>query len=213
MRQIRAYPLPEECALKTGALDLEPHGILFGQRHYLVAFREDAMEERHPRLYSLPNILAAEVLPGIFERRLGFRLSDYAARSFGVFQEKPQKVIWRFAPHLAADAAEHTFHPTEEKRALPDGSLEVRFRAGGLAEMAWHLFTWGPGVTIVAPDDLRDLYRTLLRDALRGVPAAKPGRERITEKVARGLVDRLVVQPMRIDWPDEPRSRAPTQRR
>jgi predicted DNA-binding transcriptional regulator YafY len=31
----------------------------------------------------------------------------------------------------------------------------VRFRAGGVQEMCWHLFTWGTAVTIVAPDELR----------------------------------------------------------
>jgi predicted DNA-binding transcriptional regulator YafY len=38
-----------------------------------------------------------------------------------------------------------------------DGSLIVRFRAGGVQEMCWHLFTWGTVVQIVAPDTLRVL--------------------------------------------------------
>jgi predicted DNA-binding transcriptional regulator YafY len=36
-----------------------------------------------------------------------------------------------------------------------DGALMVRFRVGGLREMAWHLFTWGDAVTIIAPKDLK----------------------------------------------------------
>lgn len=31
----------------------------------------------------------------------------------------------------------------------------MRFRAGGMQEMCWHLFTWGTAVTIVAPTSLR----------------------------------------------------------
>jgi hypothetical protein len=31
----------------------------------------------------------------------------------------------------------------------PDGSLIVRFRAGGLLEMAWHLFTWRNEVKVL----------------------------------------------------------------
>lgn len=40
-----------------------------------------------------------------------------------------------------------------------DGSLTVRFRAGGLREICWHLFTWGDTVTIVAPAALREMLR------------------------------------------------------
>ena len=36
-----------------------------------------------------------------------------------------------------------------------DGGLIVRFRAGGVQEMCWHLFTWGTGVRVVGPDCLQ----------------------------------------------------------
>ena len=38
-----------------------------------------------------------------------------------------------------------------------DGSLTVRFRAAGLLQIAHHLMTWGPTVTILAPDRLKVL--------------------------------------------------------
>ena len=31
----------------------------------------------------------------------------------------------------------------------------VRFRAGGIDEMCWHLFTWGESVTVMKPARLR----------------------------------------------------------
>ena len=37
----------------------------------------------------------------------------------------------------------------------PDGALTVRFRAGGVQEMCWHLFTWGTTVAIMKPVSLR----------------------------------------------------------
>jgi len=37
-----------------------------------------------------------------------------------------------------------------------DGALRVSFRAGGVQEMGWHLFTWGTVVTVVAPEELRE---------------------------------------------------------
>jgi predicted DNA-binding transcriptional regulator YafY len=43
-----------------------------------------------------------------------------------------------------------------------DGSTVVRFRAGGLMEMCWHLYTWGANVDVVEPPELRDLMSKAL---------------------------------------------------
>lgn len=150
-----------------------PHGVLFGQRHYLVAFPV-GRTRRLPALYSLGDILDARLGDAPFTRQPGFDLRAYAARSFEVFQEEPSEVVWRFPPKLAADARDHHFHPTERKTELTDGLLEVRFTAGGLKEMAWHLFTWGPDVEIVSPPELRDLYASMVRDTLHGLERYRP---------------------------------------
>ena len=43
-------------------------------------------------------------------------------------------------------------HPTPRFAPdQPDGSLLVRFRAGGALEMCWHLFTWGDHVEVLVP--------------------------------------------------------------
>lgn len=148
---------------RLSTVELEPHGVLFGHRHYLVAFPANSVA-RAPKLYALGNISQPE-LTGPFQRRPGFDLRAYTAQAFGVFQEPAIDVIWRFAPHLAADVLDHHFHPTEQKRRLDDGGVELRFRAGGMLEMCWHLFTWGDGVEVVAPTELRDRYQALIEVA------------------------------------------------
>ena len=65
----------------------------------------------------------------------------------------------RFAPSAARDARAYLFHPTQTFADEADGSLTVRFHAGGLLQIAHHLMTWGPAVTIVAPPELQDLMR------------------------------------------------------
>jgi len=37
---------------------------------------------------------------------------------------------------------------------------------GGRHELCWHLFTWGKNVEIVKPQELKDTYEKLLKDAL-----------------------------------------------
>jgi predicted DNA-binding transcriptional regulator YafY len=63
--------------------------------------------------------------------------------------------LLRFIPEVADEVATFQFHPTQDITREPDGSTIVHFRAGGLREMAWHLFTWGEAVRIVAPEALR----------------------------------------------------------
>ncbi len=107
------------------------------------------------RLWRLDRIASMDLLDRSFTRRVDFDLASYAAQSFGVFQEKPIDVVLRVAPEAAGEARCWTFHPSQTLEPEPDGALLVRFRAGGVQEMCWHLFTWGTTVTVVAPDDLR----------------------------------------------------------
>jgi predicted DNA-binding transcriptional regulator YafY len=142
---------------------VHPYGFLFGGRHYLVARDPTA---RELRLFSLADIRNAELLDRDFEREPGFDLRRFAERSFGVFQEEPRDVVWRFAPSAASAARDHVFHPTQRVEEAPDGSLVVRFRAGGLWEMAWHLFQWGGDVLVVRPPELRRTLREMLERSL-----------------------------------------------
>lgn len=135
---------------------VSPLGFLYGTRHYLVAL-EDQGSKTEPKLFSLSNIEKVEPTQKSFVRPPGFSLQQYSERSFGVYQETPFEVIWRFKPKAAAEASEYQFHPLQESRRLPDGSLECKFRAGGTLEMAWHLYQWGEDVEVVSPPHLAAL--------------------------------------------------------
>jgi predicted DNA-binding transcriptional regulator YafY len=128
-----------------------PYGMLYGGRGWLVA-HVDGLPEM--RLWRLDRIVSVDLLDRGFTRE-DFDLIAYAAQSFGVFQEEPIDVVLRFTPEAADDASGWLFHPLQRTERDRDGALIVRFHAGGLQEMCWHLFTWGTAVTIVAPEDLR----------------------------------------------------------
>ena len=129
-----------------------PYGLLYGGRGWLVA-HVDGLPEM--RLWRLDRIVSVDLLDRGFARREDFSLEAYAAQSFGVFQEQPTDVVLRFTPDVADDAESWLFHPSQSTERDPDGSLLVRFRAGGAQEMCWHLFTWGAAVTVVEPKSLR----------------------------------------------------------
>ena len=137
---------------KTSRQRAEPYGVLYGNRPFLVARTTWANDLR---LLRLANVSECTLTAETFVRDPDFNLRDYAQRSFGTFQERPVHVELRFDPSAARDAAAFLFHPSQRTVANEDGSLTVRFKAGGLDEMCWHLFTWGNGVTVEKPLRLR----------------------------------------------------------
>jgi predicted DNA-binding transcriptional regulator YafY len=139
---------------------LYPYGILYGGRGWLVAHVEILPDMR---LWRLDRIASVDLLDRNFDRREDFSLANYAALSFGVFQEEPHDIVLRFSPYAVEDAAGWMFHPTQTMERQDDGSLIVRFRAGGAKEICWHLFTWGEAVQIVSPDHLQRKYLKMRR--------------------------------------------------
>ena len=137
---------------KTNRQRVEPYGVLYGNRPFLVARTAWANDFR---LLRLANISEFSLTAETFVRDPDFDLRDYAKRSFGTFQEPPVQVKLRFDANAARDAATFLFHPDQRTTTNEDGSLTVRFKAGGVDEMCWHLFTWGEGVTVEGPVRLR----------------------------------------------------------
>lgn len=143
-----------------------PLGLLHAEgRRYLVG-RSGYHGAIH--LFRLGRIDAVDLTSRPVARPRDFDIDRYAAQAFGVFQEEPVDVVWRFKPEAAADARTFLFHPTQTLQDQADGALLVSFKSGGLREMCWHLFTWGEAVEIVKPKKLKVLYRRLLAEAQRG---------------------------------------------
>lgn len=125
---------------------LGPIAMLFGEgRQYLLAWSEYQDELR---LFALAGFESIELDDEVFERPEDFDLQDWLAESFGIWREEPQDVEWRFSPEVADEAAVYVFHPKQETERLADGSLVVRFWAGGRQEMAWYLTRWGDNVEV-----------------------------------------------------------------
>ena len=136
----------------TSRQRVEPYGVLYGNRAFLVGPTDWADD---PRLWRLDRIREARILEQAFDRDPEFDLRSYAERAFGTFQEEPVDVVLRFDEDAAHDARNFLFHPTQTSEWNQGGTLTVRFRAGGIEEMCWHLITWGESVTVEKPLHLR----------------------------------------------------------
>lgn len=135
---------------------VEPHGIIVGTRHYLVARYAVNGADRRFRQYRLDRIIDIKGTTTFFVRDPEFDIETYSTFAFGsYFSEAEHRLVrWRFRPRAAAVAREFVFHPKQVMTDLDDGSLLVEFTASGWVEMAWHLVSWGKSVEVLEPPEL-----------------------------------------------------------
>ncbi len=143
-------------AHEKGWREVEPYGFLYGNKHYLIAWYQKKKAMCH---FNLNNILEIEVLDEYFERQSDFSLQEFSEQSFGVYQEEPFDVEWLFDKEVAAEAEKYIFHPKQTAEKNNDGTLTVRFHAGGAREMDWHLYTWGEHVKVLKPENFGELKK------------------------------------------------------
>jgi predicted DNA-binding transcriptional regulator YafY len=130
--------------------EVTPFGVLFGRSNYLVAD-----EGQGPRNWRLDRLHDVAVADRAAARPEGFSLQAYADESFGIYQDDTADVVLRITPAGAEDALRWRFHANQAVEPQADGSVIVRFRASGMLELAWHLFTWGDKVQVLAPPNLK----------------------------------------------------------
>jgi len=136
------------------AREVTPFGILFGRSNYLVAAEDAGIG---PRNWRLDRIFEPEVTGRPGARPEGFSLQAYADESFGIYQDDTADVVLRVLPPGREDALRWRFHANQRVEPQDDGCVVVRFRASGMRELAWHLFTWGDKLEVVGPQALKDM--------------------------------------------------------
>lgn len=149
-----------------------PFGIIIGKYHYLIAFNAEQGAGDHGenlRTYRMDRMKDVALLDRSFVRPDRPTIKDFARNSFGIYQEQPRKVRWRFSKDRAEEAACFVFHPTQKATFEPDGTLLVEFEAGGLKEMAWELFQWDGEVEVLEPAELKEVMAEQIALARRVV--------------------------------------------
>jgi predicted DNA-binding transcriptional regulator YafY len=110
---------------------------------------------------AVDRIVAIQILESEFTVDPGFDVARYRQEAFGVVWEKPQTVMVRFSADQAPYVRERQWHPTQRIRELPDGRLELTFRAGGTFEITRWVLGWGDAAEVVRPIRLRGSNRPL----------------------------------------------------
>jgi predicted DNA-binding transcriptional regulator YafY len=143
--------------------DVMPFGIIFGRLNYLIGADAGATKAKHYRLDRIENL---ECLDTSASPPADFDLVAFANTAFAYFEGEQKDVVLHVLPGGMEDFKNYRFHSSQTVEPHPEGGAIVRFRASGMLELAWHLFTWGNKIEIVEPVSLRQQITTELRAAL-----------------------------------------------
>jgi proteasome accessory factor B len=85
--------------------------------------------------------------------------------AFGVAWNDAMNVVLRFRADQAPYVRERVWHPSQKLTDLPNGGVELAFRAGGPFEIRRWILGWGDAVEVVSPRDLREEVEQILTSA------------------------------------------------
>ncbi len=147
-------------------ITLNPYGVIIADKYYLVGFNEYVKDLR---LYKVDKISKLEIIEEYFEKDEEFSLTEYCNNSFGIYQEEPLKITLEFDKSTAEDVLNYHFHPTQKRKQLDNGNVQVKFTAGGTYAICQELFKWGGKVQIKKPIELKNYYKKYLSDVLNNL--------------------------------------------
>jgi predicted DNA-binding transcriptional regulator YafY len=130
---------------------LEPS--LIGHSSYVVARDRDLGQMR---TFKLERITRAEQSAESYQIPAEFDVNRYLAGAWGIFHSgEPVEVRLRFYPPAAARVQESIWHPSQQLRDGPKGSLDMTVTVTGIIEITPWILGWGDAVEVLAPDELR----------------------------------------------------------
>ena len=134
-----------------------PYGLIHGAITYLIG--QIPGWDDDPITFRLDRMSDPQASDVFGEPPEDWDLDAWQAQSFGVWREEDYDIVLRVLPDGVQRARNWRFHPNQVLEEDGD-CLIVRFRAGGLWEIADHVFTWGGDVEIEGPKELREVMRS-----------------------------------------------------
>jgi proteasome accessory factor B len=134
---------------------LEPDAAL--RSVYLIAYDEPAAAMR---TYKVERIRTATLTAERYEIPDDFDPDAWLANSWGIWSpdasHPPTRIRLRFSAGIAHRLREAIWHRSQELTELPDGGLELAFTVNGIVEIQPWILSWGDGVEVLEPAELRD---------------------------------------------------------
>src|SRR5918996_3131892 len=142
---------------------LEPDAAL--RSVYLIGYDEPAAAMR---TYKVERIRSATLTQDRYEIPPDFDPDAWLANSWGIWSSEstpPVRVRLRFEPSVAHRVREAVWHRSQELTELPDGGVELAVTVAGVVEIRPWILSWGDGVEVLEPPELRQAVANAVRTA------------------------------------------------
>lgn len=117
------------------------------------------------RNFHIGRIEEWRVLDKQFEPDASFSAEQFMSRGFLTEVGEAQDIAIRFDAYQARWIREREWHPTQEPlEELPDGSVILRFRSGGINEIKRWVMQWGSHAEVLQPAELREAVEQEVRN-------------------------------------------------
>jgi predicted DNA-binding transcriptional regulator YafY len=139
---------------KETARTIDPYGLVLHEGIWiLIGF---CNLRKQIRSFALDRIVSIEERNRYFTPRDDFSLEEHFSRAWGIIDGEEKKVVVRFRKE-AADyiLRRDSWHPSEKRKVLPDGGVELTFIVAGTLEVKKWIYSWLPHVEVIRPLSLR----------------------------------------------------------
>jgi predicted DNA-binding transcriptional regulator YafY len=133
---------------------VDPYGLVFYDGIWMLIGYCHLRKEI--RSFALDRILDLKERNLYFRPPEDFSLQDYFSHSWGVIEGEAVKIRVRFSSEVADYILRKKWHPSEERRLLANGDVEITFGVAGVDEIRRWIYSWLPHAEILEPSWLRD---------------------------------------------------------
>lgn len=112
------------------------------------------------RMFAVSRIQSVKPTGDNFERPTNFSIDETIGSGFQMFCETDAEIrdiVIRCDAEVAKYVREKRWHPTQTIVEQPDGSIVLRWRLNSIIEVSRWIQSWGEGVEVLEPIDLREL--------------------------------------------------------
>jgi len=150
----------------TGVRLVDPYGLVYHDGIWIMVGHCHVRKEI--RSFAVDRVLDIKERYLYFKPLADFDLKEHLSHSWGVIDGKEVPVTVRFNKNISEYILrKEKWHPSEKRRTLPDGAVELAFAVAGTDEIKRWIYSWLPNVEVIKPQSLRkQIQRELSESAL-----------------------------------------------
>jgi len=145
---------------------VDPYGLVFYEGSWILIGYCHLREEI--RRFALDRISDLKETWLYFKPKDNFNLEEHLSHSWGIYDEKEVQVTVRFASEIAdLVTRKKSWHPSEKRKILSNGDVELSFTVAGVREIKKWIYTWLPHAEIIEPVWFREQVNRELTESAK----------------------------------------------